>query len=112
MVLPLVTRFISTTAAPLPGNSCRESAVFPIGTAPCGCGFGHGLLNPPARLVRGVAQPGRVPALGAGCRWFESSRPDHRLRNELWSGADESADLPAGQDGHAIGPGRHRQMAT
>src|SRR3546814_10529326 len=27
--------------------------------------------------VRGVAQPGRVPALGAGCRRFESSRPDH-----------------------------------
>ena len=26
---------------------------------------------------RGVAQPGRAPALGAGCRWFESSRPDH-----------------------------------
>ncbi len=26
---------------------------------------------------RGVAQPGRVPALGAGCRWFDSSHPDH-----------------------------------
>ena len=26
---------------------------------------------------RGVAQPGRAPALGAGGRWFESSRPDH-----------------------------------
>jgi hypothetical protein len=27
---------------------------------------------------RGVAQPGSAPALGAGGRWFESSRPDHR----------------------------------
>ena len=26
---------------------------------------------------RGVAQPGRAPALGAGCRTFESCRPDH-----------------------------------
>lgn len=26
---------------------------------------------------RGVAQPGRVLALGARCRWFKSSRPDH-----------------------------------
>ena len=26
---------------------------------------------------RGVAQPGSAPALGAGGRWFESSRPDH-----------------------------------
>jgi DnaK suppressor protein len=25
-----------------------------------------------------VAQPGRALALGARCRWFESSRPDHR----------------------------------
>src|SRR5262249_38810996 len=27
--------------------------------------------------VRGVAQPGSAPALGAGCRRFKSSRPDH-----------------------------------
>jgi hypothetical protein len=26
---------------------------------------------------RGVAQPGSAPALGAGCRRFKSSRPDH-----------------------------------
>ena len=26
---------------------------------------------------RGVAQSGSAPALGAGCRRFESSRPDH-----------------------------------
>jgi hypothetical protein len=29
---------------------------------------------------RGVAQPGSAPALGAGGRWFESSRPDHFTR--------------------------------
>ena len=29
--------------------------------------------------IRDVAQPGSVPAWGAGGRWFESSRPD-RLR--------------------------------
>jgi hypothetical protein len=29
------------------------------------------------RTGRGVAQPGSAPALGAGGRWFESSRPDH-----------------------------------
>ena len=28
---------------------------------------------------RGVAQFGRVPALGAGCRRFKSCRLDHRL---------------------------------
>jgi hypothetical protein len=26
---------------------------------------------------RGLAQPGRAPALGAGCRMFESCIPDH-----------------------------------
>src|SRR6266851_7162752 len=31
---------------------------------------------------RGVAQPGRAPALGAGCRRFESSRPDHAVHDE------------------------------
>src|SRR6266849_1173732 len=34
-------------------------------------------LEPAPSLWRGVAQPGRAPALGAGCRRFESSRPDH-----------------------------------
>ena len=29
-----------------------------------------------ASISRGVAQPGSAPALGAGGRWFESSRPD------------------------------------
>src|SRR5262249_14488131 len=36
-----------------------------------------GPLHKPGSVVRGVAQPGRAPALGAGCRRFESSRPDH-----------------------------------
>ena len=30
-----------------------------------------------SRLLRGVAQFGRVPALGAGCRRFKSCRLDH-----------------------------------
>jgi len=30
-----------------------------------------------SRRLRGVAQPGRAPALGAGSRQFESGRPDH-----------------------------------
>src|SRR4030095_11243164 len=35
---------------------------------------------------RGVAQPGSAPALGAGGRWFESSRPDHPLTFvRVWS---------------------------
>src|SRR5690349_17987135 len=34
-------------------------------------------LEPAPSLRRGVAQPGRAPALGAGCRRFKSSRPDH-----------------------------------
>ena len=32
---------------------------------------------------RGVAQPGRAPALGAGSRQFESGRPDHLIINGL-----------------------------
>ena len=30
-------------------------------------------------LYRGVAQPGSAPALGAGGRWFKSSRPDQKF---------------------------------
>ena len=30
-------------------------------------------------VIRDVAQPGSAPALGAGCRRFKSSRPDHFL---------------------------------
>ena len=33
--------------------------------------------NPSFLPGRGVAQSGRVLALGARCRWFESSLPDH-----------------------------------
>ena len=38
------------------------------------------LYNRGTRGCRGVAQPGSAPALGAGGRWFESSRPDHFSR--------------------------------
>jgi hypothetical protein len=31
------------------------------------------------RFFRGVAQPGSVPAWGAGGREFESHRPDHLI---------------------------------
>ncbi len=34
---------------------------------------------------RGVAQPGSAPALGAGGRWFESSRPDHLSVGPFWA---------------------------
>ena len=39
----------------------------------------HSLVETIKSTIRGVAQPGRVPALGAGCRRFESSRPDHLM---------------------------------
>ncbi len=29
------------------------------------------------KLIRGIAQSGSAPALGAGCREFESLYPDH-----------------------------------
>ncbi len=29
------------------------------------------------RILRGIAQPGSAPALGAGCRGFKSLYPDH-----------------------------------
>src|SRR5690606_34937400 len=32
--------------------------------------------------VRGVAQPGSAPALGAGCRGFKSLLPDHSFRDK------------------------------
>ena len=35
------------------------------------------------RLQRGVAQPGRAPALGAGSRQFESGRPDSFCFSEV-----------------------------
>ncbi len=42
-----------------------------------GSACGNRLETLPSSPVRGVAQPGRVLALGARCRWFESSLPDH-----------------------------------
>ncbi len=44
-----------------------------VGGGPC-----ERRMNARARtvVVRGVAQPGSAPALGAGGRWFESSLPD------------------------------------
>lgn len=37
-------------------------------------------------ITRGVAQSGRVLALGARCRRFESCRPDHKI--QIGRGAD------------------------
>ena len=34
---------------------------------------------------RGIAQSGSAPALGAGCREFESLYPDHLIFGSLWS---------------------------
>ena len=47
------------------------SCAISVGYAECG------IIAVPSG--RGVAQPGSAPALGAGGRWFESSRPDHSL---------------------------------
>ena len=55
-------------------------------TAACEPSFafaGHPADNHGSR--RGVAQPGSAPALGAGCRRFESSRPDHKHQGVLRS---------------------------
>jgi hypothetical protein len=41
-----------------------------------------GIHKGPA-VHRGVAQPGRAPRLGRGCRQFESGRPDHFIFNDL-----------------------------
>ena len=43
---------------------------------PAGCGSCQSCRRSCTR--RGVAQPGRAPALGAGCREFESRRPDQQ----------------------------------
>jgi hypothetical protein len=37
---------------------------------------------------RGVAQPGSAPALGAGGRWFESSRPDQYFQRNTAARVD------------------------
>ena len=51
-------------------------------------------VNFPTLRSRGVAQPGRAPALGAGCRRFKSGRPDQ------W---------PAWRHPHRPGPARPRR---
>ncbi len=51
------------------------------------------------RDSRGVAQPGSAPALGAGGRWFESSRPDQQRLTAL---ALESAALDWGKPVNTI----------
>ena len=45
---------------------------------------------------RGVAQPGRAPALGAGCRVFKSRRPDQCFQR------DAGCLLPAGREGRPL----------
>ena len=63
-----------------------------------------------SQLCRGVAQPGSAPALGAGCREFESLHPDQFIivmtregsepvgrsprRNMVSSGEDAAAWMP------------------
>ena len=42
---------------------------------------GNPLIAGPLLRGRGVAQPGRAPASGAGGRRFESSPPDHQINN-------------------------------
>ena len=37
----------------------------------------QGLAVTPMEVHRGIAQSGSAPALGAGCREFESLYPDH-----------------------------------
>ena len=39
----------------------------------------------PLAVFRGIAQSGRAPALGAGCRGFESLCPDHHFCDRPWS---------------------------
>lgn len=46
-------------------------------------------------VIRGVAQPGSASALGAECRRFKSSRPDHS-KCKLHDATDDAARLLAG----------------
>src|SRR5438067_1141856 len=45
---------------------------------------------------RGVAQPGSAPALGAGGRWFESSRPDQFSISRSQIGHKTASDARSG----------------
>ena len=51
--------------------------------------------------LRGVAQLGRAPALGAGGRWFESSHPDSTILDET-GGCRFSCHWPSGQKAKAL----------
>ncbi len=61
----------------------------------------HLLVN--SRVIyRGIAQSGSAPALGAGCRGFESLYPDHDASLNVWlfihSGvAGEQSQAPVAQ---------------
>ena len=65
-----------------PGRFWREVAVCPVACA-SSMPYNHlalgqaGSKTPAAQHLRDVAQFGSAPALGAGCRRFESCRPDH-----------------------------------
>ena len=73
----------------------------------------QGLLRT-KQASRSVAQPGSAPALGAGGRWFESSRSDHIDAEEVIpQGGVASFFVPMGRRGHARGdPGRSSRMAA
>src|SRR5690606_9875149 len=106
-------------AAPAPdGRGARARDGQATGEAPCrlaagvgrpeGSDIGGGRIVPrlpqsneswaTISILRGVAQPGRVLALGARCRRFESSRPDQ-------------APEIAYQAKHAPAPGRKLPVA-
>jgi hypothetical protein len=61
-------------------------------------------VTPPDSLIqlcdnRGVAQPGRAPRWGCGCRRFESSRRDHHTLLSL----NCSRSIPFGSFSFAVG---------
>ena len=67
---------VCPTYAPVPqhtGPPCGATQVL-ASRVPFG-GIVAGVID--SASCRGVAQSGSAPALGAGGRWFESSRPDH-----------------------------------
>src|SRR5262245_50896244 len=74
----------------------------PGGQAP----YGRMLYSSRCRVIRGVAQPGSAPALGAGARRFKSSHPDHRYYACLelsWAMAYPHRVHPRAGEAHMIG---------
>src|SRR5664279_6069216 len=64
------------------------------------------------RSSRGVAQPGSAPALGAGGRWFKSSRPDQSFQADvavLKTGENRAKKSPSKQN--QLGWGTLRMVA-